>query len=117
MHVGVDREARRVMTEPVLHLYRVPAAREQPRGNGMPEGMHPRPLHARLRARGSEDPFTKVVRIERRSCPGDEHEISICLVPDMRLELVGELDWDRNVTSGVSGLQRPHHKPALSLPS
>jgi hypothetical protein len=52
--VGVEREARRVVPEPPLHLLRVRSPLEEHRGAGVPEGMEACPRSVRFLGRRTQ---------------------------------------------------------------
>src|SRR3954467_8649402 len=101
MDVGVEREARRVMTEPLLNLNDVPPLSKQPARDGMPERVEPCPLGARFGACRSKHAFGQVVRIEDGSGLALEDEVAGPTRPQMGAQALGQLDRDRQVTSGV----------------
>src|SRR4051794_23744844 len=67
VYVALDREARRVVPEPPLHLDGVVAALEEHRRAGVAEGVEARPRGVDLLGHRAQNPPEDILRLERRA--------------------------------------------------
>ena len=101
VHIGRERERRRVVAEPPLHLHGVAALGEQPGRDRVAERVEPGPLDAGLRARRLQHPLGEVVRVEQ-TVPTSTGNTSSSSADAERPQPVGELERDRNVAPRVA---------------
>ena len=77
MHICGERERRRVMPEPPLHLHRVTSSSEQPRSARVPERVEASPRRAGLLRGRLQDTAPHVPDMQSAAVTVGEHEIVV----------------------------------------